>query len=38
MVIIRENGLDKLNILLKHFGDVVDGADVGDRSHQAASE
>ena len=36
--VVGDDSFEKLNILAQHFGDVVDDADIGHRSHQAASE
>lgn len=37
VVVIPDDGFEKLQVFAHHLGDVVEGADVGDDSHQAAS-
>ena len=36
--VVGDDRFKKFDILAQHFGDVVDGAYMGHRSHQAASE
>jgi len=38
VVVIGDDRFEQLDIFVQHFGDVVDDADMGHRSHQAASE